>query len=75
MKVLQMKYNIPQEFIDLGLCVSKFGEKSLSLKRGESIIFIFGSNLELREDFISRLCDSYFYRGQGKRRQSNKNYI
>ena len=54
-----MNYNLPQEYINLGFTMAKFGEKSLALKHREKTIFVFGSSLDLRDDFISRLCDNY----------------
>ncbi len=39
--------------------MSHFGEKSLALRRQDKIVFVFGSGLDLRDDFIVRLCDSH----------------
>ncbi len=54
-----MEFILPEKYTQKGFNISKFGERSLVLKHYDRAIFIFGSDLDLRDDFFSLLCDSY----------------
>ena len=57
--IMKLKDMLPKKYIELGFELSKFGEKSLILKYNNNIIFIFGSYLDVRDDYVSKLCDYY----------------
>jgi hypothetical protein len=59
MVVISMNYYLPQKYTELGFHISSFGMKSMALKHQGRTVFVFGSALDLRDDFIGRLCDSY----------------
>lgn len=52
-------YQLPEEYVQIGFNISRLGEQSLVLKHHNRAIFVFGSDLDLKDDFIDRLCDSY----------------
>jgi hypothetical protein len=54
-----MKYRLPQKYIDLGFSVGKFGKYSFALRCDNQVIFIFGSGLDLNDEFVGRLCDCH----------------
>jgi hypothetical protein len=56
---METKYILPLKYIEEGFKLSGFGNKSLALKHHEKIIFVFYSDLDLKNDFVSRLCESY----------------
>jgi hypothetical protein len=50
---------LPQKYVDLGFKMSKFGKQSLALRCQDKIVFVFGSDKDIRDDFVSRLCDCH----------------
>jgi hypothetical protein len=56
---MEMNYRLPEEFVQIGFNLSKFGDKSFALKHADRTIFVFGSDLDFRDDFVGRLCSSY----------------
>ena len=56
---MDIYYELPSEYVELGFNMSKFGDKSLALKHRDRSIFIFSSESDLRDDFVRRLCDTY----------------
>lgn len=56
---MEMNYRLPEEYVQIGFNISKFGKNSLALKHGDRTIFVFGSDLDFRDDFVDRLCASY----------------
>jgi hypothetical protein len=54
-----MNFDLPQKYVNLGFRMSKFGEKSLALKCEDRIVFVFGPGSEVRESFVSRICDCH----------------
>ena len=51
------KYVLPQKYADLGFNLSKFGNQTLALSYHGKTIFVFSSAIEVREEFVSRLCE------------------
>jgi len=54
-----MNYTLPQKYIESGFNIAALEGKSLTLKYQHRIVFVFGSALEIKEDFVNSLCDSY----------------
>ncbi len=54
---MKAKFVLPQKYADLGFKISKFGKKSQALRWQDKVVFVFNSDLDVRDDFISRLCD------------------
>jgi len=54
---MKTDYVLPEKYADLGFEVSKLGKESLILSYKGKSIFVFSSGIDVREEFISRLCD------------------
>jgi hypothetical protein len=50
---------LPQKYVDSGFRISKFGKQSLALRCQDKIVFVFGSEKDIRDDFVFRLCDCH----------------
>jgi hypothetical protein len=50
---------LPPKYIELGFKMSKFGNDSLALICKDRNVFVFNSDSDLRDDFVSRLCDCH----------------
>jgi hypothetical protein len=56
-------YYLPQKYVDLGFELSKVGDKSLTLRRQDNLIFFFVSGIDARGDFVKRLCECHLKLG------------
>ena len=54
-----MNFKLTQEYINLGFNIFNLGSNSFALKHGDRTIFVFGSDLDLRDNFLNLLCESY----------------
>jgi hypothetical protein len=54
---METKYVLPQKYSDLGFNLSKFGKESLALSYQGKTVFVFSSTIDVRNEFVSRLCD------------------
>ena len=54
---METKYVLPQKYADLGFNLSKFGNETLALSYQGKTVFVFSSAIEVREEFVSRLCE------------------
>jgi hypothetical protein len=52
-------YKLPEEYTQVGFHISRFGMQSLALKHKERTIFVFNSTADLKDDFVSPLCNYY----------------
>ncbi len=53
------EYQIPEEYAQRGFYISEFGRNSLALKHGDRAIFVFNSRTDMRDEFVSRICECY----------------
>ncbi len=56
---MKTNFILPQKYSDLGFTMSRFGKKSMALKCQEKVVFVFNSDLDVRDDFIARICDCH----------------
>ncbi len=56
---MEINYQLPEKYTQIGFNISRLGDKSSALQHHGRTIFVFGSDLDLRDDFIGLLCDSY----------------
>jgi hypothetical protein len=56
---METKYQLHEKYVQAGFNISRLGDKSSALQHQGRTIFVFGSDLDLRDDFIHLLCDSY----------------
>jgi hypothetical protein len=56
---METEYILSQKYVDLGFKMSRFGRESLALKCQDKVVFVFSSGLDVRADFVSRLCDCH----------------
>jgi hypothetical protein len=56
---MEKNHILPQKYIELGFNMSKFGNSSLALRCQNNVVFVFNSSIDIREDFVSRLCDCH----------------
>ncbi len=59
---MMTEYRLPAEYTQMGFYISEFGRNSLALKHNDRTIFVFNSRNDMRDDFVSRLCDCYVRR-------------
>jgi hypothetical protein len=57
--VMSVNDLLPAKYFELGFEVAKIGDKSLLLTYNKKTVFMFGSYLDVREDFVIKLCDHY----------------
>ncbi len=55
---------IPEKYRDLGFEISKFGANSLALRRNDKAIFVFSSSSEIKDEFVSAICDYHLKRSE-----------
>jgi hypothetical protein len=56
---METNHVLSQKYADLGFKMSKFGKESLALRCQDKVVFVFGSDMDIRDDFVSRLCDCH----------------
>ncbi len=47
------------KYVQLGFRISKFGKQSLALKRQDKVVFVFGGDLSVGREFVTKLCDCH----------------
>jgi hypothetical protein len=50
---------VPRKYQALGFYISRFGARSLALKRHDKAIFVFSSVTEINEELVSVLCECH----------------
>jgi hypothetical protein len=56
---MKTDYKLPDEYVQIGFHISRFGRESLALKHNDRTLFVFRSQADLRDELVSRLCDMY----------------
>ena len=55
-----MNNQLSEKYAKLGFHITKLDESTFSLKYQDHTILVFNSNFELEDDFIERICESYY---------------
>jgi hypothetical protein len=50
---------VPKKYAVLGFDIAKFGANSKALRFKGKPIFVFGSNINIEIDFLTRICETY----------------
>jgi hypothetical protein len=54
-----MNYTLPQKYVESGFKIAADEGKSFVLKYQHRIVFVFDSAVDVKDDFVSSLCESY----------------
>ncbi len=54
---MKTDYVLPEKYTNLGFWVAKLGSETLMLSYQGKTIFVFSSGIDVRAEFISRLCE------------------